>query len=144
MTDKTVESLDIESLGTVKLESGMEVEVPRLTNARVIRLAKFIATDGLAFAKDLGDVDKLNELEFVTSVITELEESQVAKLLNILFGLNESKAMQFDFVDTIELIQAFIDKTNIQKAFTIVQGLTKAFSRKQAQTKHKGAVNAAK
>lgn len=142
MTEKTVESLDIEGLGTVKLESGAEVEIPRLTNARVIRLAKFIVTDGMKLLEDVGDFDALSEMEIATAIASGLEESQIAKLLNIILDIDEGKALQIDFIDTLELIQAFAEKTNLKKAFTIVQNMVKMFSRKQQQAAQKTAVNA--
>lgn len=129
MAEKTLESLDIESLGTVKLESGIEVEIPRLTTLRVIKLAKFIVSDGMKLYESIDDFDTMSEIEIATTLVSSLEESQIARLLNVLLDVDENKVLNIDFIDTLELIQAFVEKTNIKKAFTIVRGLVRTFSK---------------
>jgi uncharacterized protein related to proFAR isomerase len=142
MAGKTVESLDIDSLGTVKLESGIEVQIPKLTNRRVIQLAKFLADSGAEILEGIDNYEALTQIELVSTVLSLLTEEQIGKLLHIALDINENDALNFDFVDTLQLIQAFVEKSNIKKAFTAVQNMTKVFS-KNTKTATKAATVAA-
>lgn len=143
MATKTVESLDLDNLGTVKLESGIEVPIPKLTNRRVIQLAKFLADSGAEILEGIGDYEKLTTIELASTVLSLMTEEQIGKLLHIALDINENDALNFDFVDTLQLIQAFVEKSNIKKAFTAVQNMTKVFRKQNTKAATKTATVAA-
>ncbi len=138
MAEKTVASLDLDNLGTVKLDSGSEVPIPRLTNRRVIQLAKLIADVGGDILEDLGDFSEMSEAAIVSTALSLLTEEQIAKFLHIALGIDEGKALDFEFVDTMQILEAFAEKSNIKKALTAVQNMAKIFH-KQNQRKAKKA-----
>ncbi|MCQ2010544.1 hypothetical protein NOM01_11005 [Sporolactobacillus sp. STSJ-5] len=143
MATKTVESLDLDNLGTVKLESGIELPIPKLTNRRVIQLAKLIADSGTEILESIDGYEKMTEIEVVSTVLSLLNEEQIAKLLNVALDINEDKALDLDFVDTLQLLQAFMEKSNIKKAFTAVQNMAKVFRKKNTKAATKAATVAA-
>jgi uncharacterized protein related to proFAR isomerase len=128
-----VESLDLDNLDTVKLESGIEVPIPKLTNRRVIQLAKFLADSGAEILEGIDNYEELTQIELVSTVLSLMTEEQIGKLLHIALDIDEQEALNFDFVDTLQLIQSFVEKSNIKKAFTAVQNMTKVFTKQNTK-----------
>lgn len=128
-------SLDIEPLGTVELVDGKKIDIYRLTNEKVIRIAKFLAIDGFKIYyqfKDTLEDPNIPEIEKVSLFLGELREEQIIHLLSILLDISDEEALLLDPFDTIEIISLFVEKTNIEKAFMTIRGLVQRFQNQQA------------
>lgn len=125
-------SLDVDPLGSVTLENGQKLDVYRLTNRKIIQIAKFLAIDGFKIYykfKDTLEDPAIPEIEKVSLFLGELKEEQIIHLLSILLDISDEEALMLDPFDTIEIISLFVEKTNIEKAFTTVRGLIQKFSK---------------
>lgn len=130
-------SLDIDPLGSITLSDGKKLDVYRLTNYKIIKIAKFLAIDGFKIYnefKETLDNPEIPEIEKVSLFLGELKEEQVIHLLSILLDISDEEALALDPFDTIEIISLFVEKTNIEKAFTTVRGLIQKFSKANATT----------
>ena len=128
-------SLDIDPLEVITLSDGKKLELYRLTNVKIIQIAKFLAIDGFQiyykFKETLEDPN-IPEIEKVSLFLGELKEEQIIHLLSILLDISDEEALLLDPFDTVEIISVFVEKTNVEQAFTTVRNLIKRF-RKQPQ-----------
>ena len=127
-------SLDIEPLAVINLADGKKLELYRLTNLKIIKLAKFLAIDGFKiYYKFKGTLEdpKIPEIEKVSLFLSELKEEQIIHLLSILLDISDEEALLLDPFDTIEIISIFVEKTNVEKAFTTVRNLVMKFRKQQ-------------
>ena len=129
-------SLDIEPLAIMELSDGKKVELYRLTNAKIIKIAKFLAIDGFKIYyefKETLENPEIPEIEKVSLFLSELKEEQIIHLLSILLDISDKEALLLDPFDTIEIISVFVEKTNVEKAFTTVRNLIKKFKKQSIQ-----------
>lgn len=130
-------SLDIDPLGSITLSDGKKLDVYRLTNYKVIQIAKFLAIDGFKIFnkfKDTLENPDIPEIEKVSLFLGELQEEQIIHLLSVLLDISDEEALALDPFDTIEIISLFVEQTNIEKAFTTVRGLVQKFSKQNTTT----------
>lgn len=124
-------SIDIGSIGTVTLSNGQKFDVPKLTNSKLIQIAKFIAVDGMKLWSKFQNVltdTSLNESEKFAIILAELPEETVIHILSILLDMEDEEVLQMDPAETLEIIDLYVEKTNLIKAFTIVRNLAKKFN----------------
>lgn len=112
------------------------MEIPRLTTVKVIKIAKFLAIDGMKIYDNYRNViesPELSDSEKVSLVVSELKEEQIIHLLSILLGISDEEALSIDPFDNLEIITTFVEKTDVERAFTNVQTLIKKFKRTQTK-----------
>lgn len=129
-------SLDVDPLGEIELIDGKKLKVYRLTNSKIIRIAKFLAIDGFKIYykfKDTLEDPAIPEIEKVSLFLGELKEEQIIHLLSILLDISDEEALMLDPFDTIEIISLFVEKTNMEKAFTTVRSLIQRFKTQNNQ-----------
>lgn len=123
-----LQSMDVGPIGTVTLSNGAVLEVPRLTNAKLIKIVKFICVDGMKLYKQFRFImsdPTMDESEKWTMFFMNLPEEVVVRVLAILLDIEAEQALQLDPVETLEIIEVYVDKANLGKAFTSVRGLAK-------------------
>ncbi|NMF00233.1 hypothetical protein [Aneurinibacillus aneurinilyticus] len=126
---KTVlQSMDVGPIGTVTLSNGQKFDVPRLTNLKIIQIAKFVGVDGSQLYRQFKFImsdETIDESEKLTMLFMNLPEEAVIRILAILLEIEAEQALQLDPVETLEIIEVYVDKANLGKAFTLVRSLTK-------------------
>lgn len=123
-----LQSMDIGPIGTVTLSNGVELQVPRLSNAKVIKIVKFLGVDGTRLYKRFQAImsnDALEDAEKWATLLTELPEETIIRILSILLEMDDKQALQLDPIDTLEIIEVYVDKTDLKRAFTSVRTLAK-------------------
>lgn len=120
--------ISVGPLCTITLSVG-EYEVPQLTNLKLIKLAKFLATDVSTFMeKYQNKIDEnTNMAKSISIIANELDPQQVAELLAILLDEEVETILALNPVDTIQILDTFVDHTEITKVFTVVQNLIEKF-----------------
>lgn len=91
---KTLKSLDInETLGQVTLSDGeTSIDVPRLDMSKILRIVKFVGIDGLKIYNNARDVllnDELSRFEQLATVIEDLSEEQLIRVVSIILGVED-------------------------------------------------------
>ncbi|MGP4063093.1 hypothetical protein [Halobacillus sp. H74] len=131
-----VRSLDIEPLATVELSDGRKLDIPRLTTVKLIRIAKFIAIDGMKIYekyRNVLDDSQMEDAEKVSIIVSELTDEQIIRLLAILLGISDEEALKIDPFDNLEIITTYVENTDVERAFTNVQKLMKKFKGQNMQ-----------
>lgn len=129
-----LDSIDIHSYGSITRANGEKLEVPRLSNMKLIKIAKFLGIDGMKlYEKFKGIVDdpSMTESEKWITIISDLPEETIVHMLSILLDIDDKEALKLDPIDTLEIIEIYVDNTNINKAFTIVRNLAKKLFNKE-------------
>ncbi len=130
MAKKTVESLDLDSkiIGTVDLSDGSTLNIPKLTNKKLLQAARFLVTDGMAIYSSIGEgLDTMSEIALALKVLDDLEDEQILKLFTILFDLTDEEVLEMNPVDTLLVIQKYLELVKFKEAFLAVQNLVKMF-----------------
>lgn len=134
MNKELMNSINTGPIGRVTLNNGGILEVPKLTNLKLIKLAKFFGIDGMRLYESYQEVIKnesLSDSEKIFSVLTDLDEALIVRALAILLNVEDEDALNLDPVETLEVIEIYIEKTDLLKAFTIVRNLIKKFTGKE-------------
>lgn len=130
-----IRSLDLEPLASITLADGNRMEIPRLTTSKVIRIAKFLAVDGMKIYSNFQDTfndPELTDAEKVGKVLNELTDQQIIHLLSVLLNISDEEALAIDPFDTLEIITVYADKIDLERAQENVKKLMNQF-RKQDQ-----------
>lgn len=123
-------ALDLEPLANVELSDGKTLELYPLTTTKVIKIAKFIAVDGMKIYGQFQDTlnnPELSDVQKVTTVVSELTDEQIIHILAILLDMNNQQALKIDPFDTLEIITAYVENIDVEKAFTNVRKLVAKF-----------------
>lgn len=140
----------VEMKKTVVLSDGSTIEIPRLTNKKVLHLVKFVAGDGvIIYSKyqnwrekntiktpslDEDGNQKKNEdgqllynfkfptaEQFVEFILEEIPDEKLMTLLSILLDQSIDAIENMDFFDTSLIIAEFIAVTPIEKLIGVVK-----------------------
>lgn len=126
MQDK-LKSLDLGPIGFVEMENG-KLPIPRLSNSKLIKIAKFIGIDGMRLYEQFKGIiadPELSESEKWVTILTELPEETVIHLLSIMLEIEDEEALALDPIVTLEIIAVYAENINLSKAFTVVRSLAK-------------------
>lgn len=132
--EKVLKAIDLGPIGKIQRENGDFLEVPRLTNLKLIKIAKFLGIDGMKLYEEYREITQdplLSDSEKWIAMLSELPEETVVHLLSILLGIEDEEALNLDPIETLEIIEVYVDNTNIGKAFTIVRSLAKKMFNKE-------------
>jgi hypothetical protein len=132
--EKTLKSIDIGPIGTITRFNGEVIGVPRLTNLKLIKIAKFLGIDGMKLYdryKEIVEDPFVTDSEKWMTILSELPEETVVHLLSILMDMDDKETLSLDPVETLEIIDIYVDNLNIGKAFTIVRNLAKKMFNKE-------------
>ena len=123
--------LDMEPLAVINLSNGESLELQRLTTMKIIKIAKFLAVDGMKiydkYEKVVNDQD-LSQVEKVADIVSELKEEQIIHLISILINVSDEEALKMDPFDHLEIITTYVEKIDIERAFTNVRKLMTKFN----------------
>lgn len=127
---KTLKSLDInETLGQITLSDGeTSIDVPRLDMSKILRIVKFVGIDGLKIYNNARDVllnDELSKFEQLATVIEDLSEEQLIRVVSIILGVEDKEALKLDLNEVLDVLIVLADNTNLDKTFTQVRALAK-------------------
>lgn len=125
-----LKSLDInENIGTVLLSDGVtSIDVPRLDMSKILRIVKFIGTDGLKIynqARDLLLNDEFSTFERLAMIIEELKEEQLIRIVAIILDKEDKEALKLDLNEVLDVLIILAENTNLEKTFTQVRTLAK-------------------
>lgn len=125
-----LKSLDInENIGTVILSDGeTSIDVPRLDMSKILRIVKFIGTDGLKIynqARDLLLNDEFSTFERLAMIIEELKEEQLIRIVAIILDKEDKEALKLDLNEVLDVLIILAENTNLEKTFTQVRTLAK-------------------
>lgn len=125
-----LKSLDInESLGSITLSDGVtSIDVPRLDMSKILRIVKFIGTDGLKIydqARELLLNDEFTTFERLAMIIEDLKEEQLIRIVAIILNVDDSEALKLDLNEVLDVLIVLADNTNLDKTFTQVRALAK-------------------
>lgn len=131
MAKNTLKSLDInETIGTITSTNGeTSIDVPRLDMKKIIRIVKFIGTDGIRIysrSRELLMNDELTTFERLVSVIEELQEEQLIRVIGIILDVPDEEALKLDLNEVLDVLILLSENTNLDKTFTQVRTLAKA------------------
>lgn len=134
MSKELLNSINMGPIGTITLSNGQTLDIPKLTNLKLIKIAKFIGIDGMKlyekFQNLVGD-ENLSDSEKFVEILSELDEKQIIRILAILLDISDEEALSLDPIETLEIIEVYVEKTNIAKAFTIVRNLIQKITGKE-------------
>ncbi len=126
--EKKLNALDLGPYDYVTLETGESFPVHRLTNIKLIKIAKFIGIDGMKLYEQFKDVigdESLSETEKWITILESLPEETLVHLLSIMLEIEDEESLAIDPVTTLEIIEVYADNINIEKAFTSVRNIAK-------------------
>lgn len=131
-----IRSLDIEPLATIKLSTGEHMDIPRLTTSKLIKVAKFLAIDGMKIYENYRDTiedPELGDAEKVATIVQNLSDEQIIRLLAILLNIRDEEALQIDPFDTLEIITTYVENIDLDRTKDNVKKLMNQFRKKQNQ-----------
>lgn len=125
-----LKSLDInETLGSITLSDGeTSIDVPRLDMSKILRIVKFIGTDGLKIynhARELLLNDEFSTFERLAMIIEDLKEEQLIRIVAIILDKDDKEALKLDLNEVLDVLIVLADNTNLDKTFTQVRTLAK-------------------
>jgi len=133
--ENILNSIDTDKhIGVVTLINGKQLQLPRLSNFKVIRIVKFIGIDGIRIYDQARAIlldDTLEGFERFALIIESLKEEQLIRILSILLEVSDEEALGLDPNDTLEILIEYADKTNLGKTFTQVRQLVKKMFKKE-------------
>jgi hypothetical protein len=132
--EKTLKSIDIGPIGTITRHNGQVLEVPRLSNLKIIKIAKFLGIDGMKLYdryKEIVEDPFVSDSQKWMTILSELPEETVVHLLSILLDMDDNETLSLDPIETLEIVEIYVDNLNIEKAFTIVRNLAKKMFNKE-------------
>lgn len=130
MASNKLKSLDInETIGSIILTDGeTSIDVPRLDMFKILRIVKFIGTDGIRIysrMRDLLQNDDLTSFERIISVVEELQEEQLIRVVAIILDVEDKEALKLDLNEMLDVLILLSENTNLDKTFTQVRTLAK-------------------
>ena len=130
MAKNNLKSLDInETIGSITLTDGeTSIDVPRLSMSKIIQIVKFIGTDGIRIYKQMRELlmnDELSTFDRLISVVDELKEEQVIRIMAIILGVEDKEALKLDLNEVLDVLIILSENTNLDKTFTQVRTLAK-------------------
>lgn len=130
MAANKLKSLDInETIGSITLTDGeTSIDVPRLDISKIIRIVKFIGTDGIRIYSRLRELlqnDELTSFERIIAVVDELKEEQLIRVVAIILDIEDKEALKLDLNEILDVLIVLSDNTNLDKTFTQVRTLAK-------------------
>lgn len=130
MGSNKLKSLDInEKIGSITLTDGeTSIDVPRLDMFKILRIVKFIGTDGIRIysrMRELLQNDELTPFERIVSVVEELQEEQLIRIVAIILDVEDKEALKLDLNEVLDVLILLADNTNLDKTFTQVRTLAK-------------------
>lgn len=130
MAKNNLKSLDItETIGSIILTDGeTSIDVPRLSMSKIIQIVKFIGTDGIRIYKQMRELlmnDELSTFDRLISVVDELKEEQVIRIMAIILGVEDKEALKLDLNEVLDVLIILSENTNLDKTFTQVRTLAK-------------------
>lgn len=130
MATNKLKSLDInETIGSITLTDGeTSIDVPRLSMSKIIQIVKFIGTDGIRIYKQMRELlqnDELSTFDRLISVVEELKEEQLIRIVAIILGVEDKEALKLDLNEVLDVLIILSENTNLDKTFTQVRTLTK-------------------
>lgn len=126
----------------ITLADGTTMQLPKLTNGKLIGIARFMAMDGMKVFQDFReeyDGQEMTQMEAGLAIMEKLTDKQIVHILSVLLGKSDAEMIDMNPIDTLEIIQAYAEKNDIAKAFTIVRSLTSKFSNQQVPDKQQTA-----
>lgn len=128
MTDKMI-SLDVEShIGVVQLENGQQLHLPKLDTFKVLKIAKFLGTDGVRLYKSVMETLKdasIDPLERYAVIFESLDEKQIVHIIAIAADMDDEEILKLDFADTLTIIEQYLEHGRLIQAFTKARDLGK-------------------
>ena len=133
--NEKIVSLDLEkTYGTVTLSNGDELHVPKMSNARTIRLVKFLGIDLVKMYGDLEAVflDREKEVyEKILEVMDKLTDEQIVKLLTIVLDIDTKTALELEPNETLDALIILFEGMDLHKTFLSIKKLYATIFRKE-------------
>lgn len=118
-----------QTIGAVLLSDGKTtIEVPRLDMKKIVNIVKFIGMDGIRIysrSRELLMNDELTTFERLISVIEELKEEQLIRVISIILDVPDEEALKLDLNETLDILILISENTNLQKTYKQIQMLSK-------------------
>ncbi|WP_342761984.1 hypothetical protein [Bacillus sp. BR3(2024)] len=121
-------------IGVVTLTNGKELQLPKLSNFKIIRIVKFIGIDGIRMYDQAREIlldDTLGSFERFALILESLKEEQLIRILSILLDVTDEEALQLDLNETLDILIEYADKTNLGETFTQVRQLVSKLFKKE-------------
>lgn len=130
MAKDKLKSLDInETIGSITLTGGeTSIDVPRLDMFKIIRIVKFIGTDGIRIYSRMNELlknDELSTFERLIAVVEELKEEQLMRIVAIILDVEDREALKLDLNEVLDVLILLSENTNLDRTFTQVRTLAK-------------------
>lgn len=128
MAGNLVNSIDAGPIGTVTLSNGQKIDVPKLSNLKVIKIVKFLGIDGMKLYNQFKDIvanPEMSEQEKWITILEQLPEETIIHILSILLDMSDEETLALDPTETLEIVEIYVDKTDLGRAFMSVRNLAK-------------------
>lgn len=125
--EQTIKALDLDhSMGSVTLTNGQELEVPKLSMLKIIKIVKFLGIDGAKLYSETREIlmdESLEDLEKFAVVLETLDEKQLVRIFSIILDMKDEEVLKLDQNEMLEILLVLIDKTDIKKTYSLVRQL---------------------
>lgn len=132
--EPVLRSLDFETcIGKVTLADRTELEIPKLSMQKIIRIVKFLGVDGVRIYDQCREIlldEACSDLEKLALVLDQLKEEELIRILSILLDVDDQTALQLDINEVLEIFLVYAENTNLAKTFSHVQKLMKKLTGK--------------
>jgi hypothetical protein len=130
-----LQSLDLDThIGNVTLSNGQQLDVPKLSMLKIIKIVKFLGIDGTKLYSQLREVlldEKIDDLEKLGVILEELDEKQLIHIFSIVLDLKDEETLQLDPNEMLEILLVLVEKLDIKKTYSLIRKLMKSMFNKE-------------
>lgn len=130
-----LQSLDLDThIGSVTLSNGQQLDVPKLSMLKIIKIVKFLGIDGSKLYANLREVlldENIDDLEKMGIILEELDEKQLIHIFSIVLDLKDEETLQLDPNEMLEILLVLVEKLDIKKTYSLIRKLMKSMFSKE-------------
>ncbi|MFP5109631.1 hypothetical protein ACSU6B_23175 [Neobacillus sp. C211] len=133
--EQKLKALDLEeAIGSVTLSNGQELEIPKLSMLKILKIVKFLGIDGSKLYAQLQEIiadESLEDIEKFAVVLETLDEKQLIRIFSIMLDLKDEDVLKLDLNEMLEVLIELVDKLDLKKTYSSIRTLLKKMFNKE-------------
>lgn len=125
--EQKLKALDLDNaVGEVTLSNGQDLEIPKLSMLKILKIVKFLGIDGSKLYAQCREIlmdENLEDAEKFAIVLETLDEKQLVRIFSITLDLKDEEVLKLDLNEMLDVLIVLVDTLDLKKTYSSIRTL---------------------